>query len=121
MQSDPRGTVETFFACGWEVSGKFELGRLLDWKVAGLRPAKNLVDIVARAPEQVRVVCSIGHETSRLEIVAERVNCRQSRAQRQGVDASVVGVYQRVGTHVKCLRPAVLSENSIRLGVRFVR
>jgi hypothetical protein len=42
-----------------------------------------------------------------LEILAVRVNRRQSRPQRQGVDASAEGIYERVATHIKCLRPAL--------------
>src|SRR5262245_55215918 len=38
---------------GDQVDDQIELGRLLDRKVGGLRPAQNLVDIVARAPPEV--------------------------------------------------------------------
>jgi hypothetical protein len=36
---------------GGQVDDQLELGRLLDWKVNGLRPLENLVDEVTRAPE----------------------------------------------------------------------
>jgi hypothetical protein len=40
------------------------LSRLLDGNIAGLRPAQNLVHKIGGAPEQVREVWSIGHETA---------------------------------------------------------
>src|SRR5262245_13008052 len=46
---------------GREVDDEIELGGLLDREVARLCPAQNLVDIVASAAEQVRIVCSVGH------------------------------------------------------------
>jgi hypothetical protein len=78
---------------GRQIDDKFKFGWLLDWKVARLRSTQNLVDKVACAPEKVRVVCPIGQKASRCEIVTEGMNRRQPRAQRQGVDASVGGIY----------------------------
>jgi hypothetical protein len=49
---------------GLEIDDKFELGWLLDWKIAGFGPAQNLVDIVTGSPEQVRKAGSIGHQTT---------------------------------------------------------
>src|SRR5947209_5468623 len=43
-----------------EVDDEIKFGRLLYWQITRLRPAQNLVDIVARAPELLRDVCSIG-------------------------------------------------------------
>jgi hypothetical protein len=45
---------------GREVYDEIKLGRLLDWDVARLGTAQNLVDIVGGAPELVREVWSIG-------------------------------------------------------------
>jgi hypothetical protein len=45
--------------CRDKTDDEIEPGRLLDRDVGRFRPAQNLVDIVAGAPEQVRVVCSI--------------------------------------------------------------
>src|SRR6202047_1339045 len=92
---------------GRQVDDQLELGRLLDRNVGGLRPLEDLVNKVARAPEHIRVVYAIGDEASRSEILTEGVNRGQSRAERQGVDTSMVGIYQRVGTHIKRLRPAL--------------
>src|SRR5690349_20955389 len=50
-----------------QIDDEIELGRLLDRHVSGLRPAQNLVDIVAGAPKQVREVRSIGYQTSRFD------------------------------------------------------
>ena len=43
---------------GLEIDDQIELGRLLDRQVGGLRPAQDLVDIIAGAPEQVGEVGS---------------------------------------------------------------
>ncbi len=42
-----------------QIDDEIESGRLLDWDVARLHPTQNLVDIVGRAPEQVREVRSL--------------------------------------------------------------
>ena len=57
---------------------KLELGRLLDWDVGWLRAAQYLVDEVARTPEQVRGVCSVGHQPSTFELRPDTVHSRQS-------------------------------------------
>src|SRR5262245_44389745 len=75
---------------GLEVDNEIILGRLLDRDVAGLRPAQNPVGIVGGAPEQVRVVWSVGHQTSRLDVFPNAVNRRQSRGEGQGVDSDAV-------------------------------
>src|ERR1700745_2461075 len=54
---------------GGAIDDEIELGRLLDWDVARLRPAQNLVDIVGGAPELVREVWSIGDQTCRFDVV----------------------------------------------------
>jgi hypothetical protein len=41
-----------------------------DRDVARLGTVQNLVDKVSGAPPQVREVCSIGHQTSRFDVVA---------------------------------------------------
>src|SRR5262249_58827711 len=46
-----------------QIDDEIEVGRLLDWDVAWLRPVQNLIDIFGGAPEQVREVCSIRHYT----------------------------------------------------------
>jgi len=56
--------------CGLEIDDQLELGRLLDRKIAGLRPAQNFVDIFGRALEQRRNARSVGHEAASLEITA---------------------------------------------------
>ena len=99
-----RGIVETERLGGGQIDDEIEFGRLLDREVARLRPAQNLVDIVGGAPEQVREVWSIGHQTSRFDVLPKTVHRRQSRAERQGVDANSVGGYERVGNRHK-VRP----------------
>src|SRR5262249_26053899 len=55
--------------------------------------------------ELVCVVCAIGHEASRSEKVTGGMKGRQSRAQRESVDPSMSGIYQRAWTSVQRLRP----------------
>src|SRR5262249_58932989 len=83
---------------------EIELGRLLDRNFARLRPAKNLVDIIGGASEQVRDVWSIGHQTSHFDVLTEIVNRRQSPGERQGVDSDPVGDYERVTNNIECVR-----------------
>ena len=89
---------------GRQIDDQIELGRLLDRDVSRLRPAQNLVDEVGGAPELVREVWSIGHQTARFNVLPSAVHRRQSRAHRQDVDAGPVGVHERVGTKIKCIR-----------------
>src|SRR5438067_6389231 len=88
---------------GGQIEGEIELSRLLDRKVAWLRSAQNLVDIVGGAPVQVRLVWSIGHQTSRFDGLPGGVARRQSRGQRQGIDADAMRVHERVDTDIKCV------------------
>jgi hypothetical protein len=53
-----------------------------------LTPTQNLVDKIGGAPILVGDAWSIGHQTSGFDILPETVHRRQSRAQRQGVDAN---------------------------------
>jgi hypothetical protein len=48
---------------GREIDDKLEFRRLLDWNIARLRPAQDLIDVICRAPEQIQVAWSVGHET----------------------------------------------------------
>src|SRR5690242_19679069 len=75
---------------GGQIEGEIELSRLLDRKIAWLRSAKNLVDIVGGAPVQVRLVWSIGRQTSRFDDLPAGVTRRQSRGQRQSIDADAM-------------------------------
>src|SRR5262249_2057861 len=55
----------------------------------------------------VRPVYSIGHRTSRFDVLTGIVDRRQSRDERQGVDANSVGQYERVASDIKGLRAAI--------------
>src|SRR5438876_10247555 len=63
-----------------QVDDEVELGRLLNRDVGWLRPAQNLVDIVGGAPEHVRPICSIRHQTACFDGFPDTVHRRQSRA-----------------------------------------
>jgi hypothetical protein len=59
---------------GGQVDNEIELGRLLHWNVARLRPPQYFIDIVGGVPEQVWKAWSIGHQTSRFDELADDVN-----------------------------------------------
>src|SRR5215472_18299318 len=61
-----------------KIDDESELCGLLDWDVTWLRPAQNLVDIIGGAPQQVGEVRSIGHQTSRFDVLPIKVHRRQS-------------------------------------------
>src|SRR4029079_9155869 len=90
--------------CGGQVEYEIELGWLLDWQIAWLRATQDLIEILGCASEEVNRAWPIGHETTRSEKVADTVNRWQSCAQCQSVDTGVVGVYERIGAHIKRLR-----------------
>src|SRR3979411_2428012 len=76
----------------------------LDGDVSRLRPAQNLIDKFGRTPKQVSEVWPIGHQTTRIDVLAVTVTRGQPRDERQGVDANPVGVHERVGTDIKSFR-----------------
>jgi hypothetical protein len=55
---------------GLEIDSEIKLGRLLHRDIAGLRPAKNLIDQFGGPPEHIWDVWSQGHETTALEMNA---------------------------------------------------
>src|SRR5439155_13769313 len=89
---------------GRKIDDKLESGRLLDRNIAGLRTAQNLVDQLGGAPELIRDVWAVGHETARLNKRAGIEDRRQSRAERKRHDASKVGVNECIADNVKCVR-----------------
>src|ERR1700682_4002011 len=80
-----------------EIDDEIEFGGLFDWDVGRLRPTQNLVDEFGGAAEEVRVVCSIGDQTTRLHVLPGRINCGQSRALCQSVDMKPIRDHQRTG------------------------
>jgi hypothetical protein len=90
-----------------QVDDEIEFSWLLDRNIGWVCPAQNLIDIIARAPPQVRVVRSIGHQTCRFDRFPRTVHRRQSPGQRQGIDANAVEVHERVDTDIKCIRAAL--------------
>src|SRR5690242_8235618 len=86
---------------GRQIDYEVELGRLLNRDFARLCPAQNPVDMVSGAPVQVRVIWSIGDETSSLDILLGDVDTRQSRAHRQHIDANSIREYERVARDIK--------------------
>src|SRR5262249_55805319 len=63
---------------GLQIDDEIEFSRLLDRQIGRLRSAQNPVNITSGAPELVSKVYSIGHQTSRFNIVTRAVHRRQS-------------------------------------------
>ena len=68
---------------------------------------REFIALLGGAAVQVREVWSIGHQTSRVDVLPRTEYRRQSRGQRQGVDANPVGVCERVASDIKCVRAAL--------------
>src|SRR5712671_184892 len=90
-----------------EIDDEIKFGGLFDWDVGRLRPTQNLVDEFGGAAEEVRVVCSIGDQTTRLHVLPGRINCRQSRALCQSVDMKPMRDHQRIGNDTQRLCSAL--------------
>src|SRR5262245_26112380 len=102
-----RGNFKTESLRGRKVYDEIELSRLLDREICRFRHTQNLVDIVSGASIHVREVCSIGHQTSYFDPFPEHVHRRQSRGQRQRIDANAVGIHERVENDIKRLLVAI--------------
>ena len=102
-----RWHFETKRLCGDKIDDEIEFGWLLHRDVARFRPMQNLVDKVGRAPEQVGNICSIGHQASSFDALPITVHRWYAHSQCQCVDTNPVGVYERVGTDIKCIRTAL--------------
>ena len=70
----------------------------------GFVPRRILSTILGGAPEQIRVVWSVGHETPGLDIIAVVEDRRQPRAERKRDDARAVGGSECIAHDVKCVR-----------------
>src|SRR5215475_15867401 len=89
---------------GLQIDDEIEFNRLLDRQIGRLRSAQNPVNITSGAPELVNKVYSIGHQTSRFNIVTRAVHRRQSSVECQRINANAVGVYKRIGRDIKRVR-----------------
>src|SRR5438552_8297795 len=87
-----------------QIDDKFKPRRLLDWYIAGLRPAQNFIHVICRAPEPFRVTWSIGHETPAADKVAGAEDRWKSRAKRKRKDAHEVGDHELIDRNVKRIR-----------------
>jgi hypothetical protein len=76
---------------GGQVDNEIELGRLLDRQVGGFRSAQNPVDIVGRAPVEVREVRSVGHQSPGFDVGTSIEDGWQVRGERERDDARAVG------------------------------
>src|SRR6516164_2832908 len=68
---------------GLQIDDEIEFSRLLDRQIGRLRSAQNPVNITSGAPELVSKVYSVGHQTSRFNIVTRAVHRRQSSVECQ--------------------------------------
>src|SRR5262245_36804214 len=81
-----RGEAKAERLRGRLVEDEIELGRLFDGQVARLRTLEDLVDIVGGASKDVREVCAIRHQASRLDKLPRGIHRRQSCAQCRSAD-----------------------------------
>src|SRR5262245_65113810 len=84
-----------------QIDDKFKFRRLLDWYIAGLRPAKNFIHVICRAPEPFRVTWSIGHKTPAADKVAGAEDRWKSRAKCKRKDAHEVGDQELIDRTVR--------------------
>src|ERR1700722_17690399 len=96
------GEAEGF--SGFQVYDEVEFGRLLDRDLAGLRSAQNLVDKIASALEQSRIVWSVRYESPGLDKIAVTEDRRQPRSERKRDDWRFVDENESVLRDVKCIR-----------------
>src|SRR5262245_53775305 len=95
---------ETECLGGREVYDEIKFGRLLDRQVGRLRTAQYLVNIISGASKQVRKIWSIGHQTSRVDVLPRIINRRQLCAEWQSDHSNPLGDYECVANNIKCLR-----------------
>ena len=74
--SRPAGTVEAECFGRFKIDGRFKLGWLLNWQIAGFRAAQDAINIGSRLSKQVYEISAIGHETPARDENTEGVNRR---------------------------------------------
>src|SRR4029450_6291175 len=89
---------------GRKIDYKFELGRLFDRDFRRLSSAQDLVDIVCRVPEQIRVAWSVGHERPAFNKITGTEDCRHPLAKRRCEYGYAVSNDELINRHVKCIR-----------------
>ena len=52
----------------------------------------------------MRPAWSVGHQSSRFDILTTAVDCRQSHTSRQGIGSDPIGEHDGIGRHIKCVR-----------------
>src|SRR5215475_10589733 len=81
--------------------------RLLHGDIARLRPAQNLIDKLGRPPELGQHARPIGHQASRFDKLACKMNRRQSQTDRQGIDSIPVDVDKGVPANINCVHSTI--------------
>ena len=89
---------------GNQIDDKLELRRLLDWYIAGLRPAQNFIHVICRAPEPFGVTWSVRHEAPAADKVAGAEDCWKPRAKRKRKDAHEVGDHKLIDRNINRIR-----------------
>src|SRR6516162_11429634 len=75
---------------GLEIDDKLDPCRQLDREIGGLCAFEYLVDVIAGAAEQVRVVRAVRQKASACDVASAAVYSREARSQRQRVDSNLV-------------------------------
>src|SRR5260221_1407360 len=76
---------------GREINDQIEFHWLLDRNLSGLCPAQDLIDEISGTSPHTRPVRSIGHQTTRFDVLSHAVQRRKPCAQRQSIDTRPVG------------------------------
>src|SRR5262245_60698166 len=92
-----------------QVDNEIEFGGLLKRNVRGLGATEDFVDEIGGATPQVRLTWSIGHQTSRFDVLPSALDGRQSRSHCQDVDPKRIRARKRVLDYIKRLRAAIES------------
>src|SRR6266576_3264527 len=91
--------------CSLEVYDQFELRRLLDRQVGGLRSLEYPVHVRGSPPNTLAVTCSVRHETTSLHILLQQIHRRQAVLCCERDYACALGKEYRTTQHDQCVRP----------------
>src|SRR5215471_18318223 len=99
--------IENLHSCRQQWRLLAELGGLLHGDIGRLRTAQNLIDKLGRAPELGQHAWPIGHQASRFDKLASKMNRRQSQSDRQDIDSILVDVDEGVAANINCVHATI--------------
>src|SRR4030095_3637905 len=81
----------------YQVNHELKLRGLLDWQLGGLGAFENFVYVGGRAPEQVRKIHSVKHQTARFDNLAVWIDSWQPIPRREGHDPLLISANDGTG------------------------